>query len=85
MTDALASWTRRAGNIFHGRSCALPKPFGAVATPPAGKDDDGDALLQQPHRLLPDGEIVLQRFLGFGKIDRQRVGLHLVDLEQLGM
>ncbi|MBB3135009.1 hypothetical protein FHS26_002747 [Rhizobium pisi] len=26
-----------AGNIFHGRSSAGPKPILAVATPPAGK------------------------------------------------
>lgn len=35
--NRLASWMSLAGNIFHGRSIARPNPFGAVATPPAGK------------------------------------------------
>lgn len=55
-----------------------------MATPPAGKTTGG-AFLEQAQRFVAYGEIVLQRLARFAKIDRKRVGLHLADLQQIGV
>ena len=63
----------------------LAEPLGRGGNAAGREDDDGDAFLEQFQRLLPNGEIVLQRLLGFPEIDGQRIGLHLVDLQKVGM
>src|SRR5262245_2646115 len=49
------------------------------------EDNDGNAFLEQPQRLVADCDVVFQRFLGIAEVYWQRIGLHLPDLEQVLM
>jgi hypothetical protein len=62
----------REVNDFHGSSSALPKGCSAVATPPPGEHDDGDAVLQEPAGLAPCCDVGLGRLRGAREVDRQR-------------
>lgn len=72
------------GRKHFPRQIARPaKAFRRGGDAARGKDDDDDALFQQPHRLVAHRHVVLERILRLGEVYRQRIGLHLADLEQI--